>query len=287
MCACGLFLTLMSCAADGGANMKITTHTVETPAGHIAYDVCGAGDPTVMFVHGAGCGRWQWYRQMADGLPGHRLVAIDLLGYGGSAKPEADYTMDMYVAGIVAVLDDIEVARAVLVGHSAGVAVVRHVVRCYPERVAAVGLIDGALRQPITAPVAAWMREAIERPDYESFMSTMAEHMPRGRLSDSDFEQVKKLSVDTPRHVRAGELAAMTDDAVWAMDPITVPVLAIKSTGPLAMPGPGDFETDLKTIAPHAEYHAWNDVGHFLMLEESERFNSTLEHFVVHMNEAQ
>jgi pimeloyl-ACP methyl ester carboxylesterase len=66
---------------------------------------------------------------------------VTLRGHGGSAKPDAGYSMPVLAADIAAFLDAVGVDRAVLVGHSLSTAVVLQAAANYPERVAGVALI--------------------------------------------------------------------------------------------------------------------------------------------------
>lgn len=79
------------------------------------------GAPPVVLVHGLGTGAATWSR-CADVLSiDHDVLAVDLLGHGGSPAPDepAEYTRDIALRDldeVLAVLD----RRAVLVGHSLG-----------------------------------------------------------------------------------------------------------------------------------------------------------------------
>ena len=81
----------------------------------------GQGSPPIVFVHGLGSSAATWAECMAQ-LAGHHLVvAIDLLGHGGSPVPDdpAEYTRDRALADIDEVLASLP-EPAVLVGHSLG-----------------------------------------------------------------------------------------------------------------------------------------------------------------------
>src|SRR5205807_8219652 len=71
---------------------------------------------------------------------GYRAVALDMRGFGDSSAPAdvAAYDADATCGDLLAVLDDLGDERAVFVGHDWGAAVVWHLARAHPERVAAV-----------------------------------------------------------------------------------------------------------------------------------------------------
>ena len=53
----------------------------------------GSGDTTLLLLHGYGESLTTW-RATFDALAiGHRVIAIDLPGFGGSAKPDVPYSL--------------------------------------------------------------------------------------------------------------------------------------------------------------------------------------------------
>lgn len=66
--------------------------------GHsIQYTVMGTGQP-LMLVHGFGASIGHWRKNIpALAQAGYQVFAIDLLGFGGSAKPALDYTVELWV----------------------------------------------------------------------------------------------------------------------------------------------------------------------------------------------
>ena len=80
----------------------------------------------------------------ADGL-----VALDLRGRGGSAKPPpGSYGLDAHAGDVVRVLDFLGVEAAVIVGHSMGPYIALHTALQYPDRVKALVLLDSGHPRP-------------------------------------------------------------------------------------------------------------------------------------------
>ncbi len=62
----------------------------------IAYTVAGEGKPIVL-IHGFGASIGHWRKNMPVlAENGHRVFALDLLGFGGSDKPPLDYTVELW-----------------------------------------------------------------------------------------------------------------------------------------------------------------------------------------------
>ena len=98
----------------------------------------GTGPPVVM-VHGFSDSLVDWYEAgYVDALrDDYQLVMIDCLGHGLSDKPHAQeaYTMEMRVADILAVMDELHIDAAHYWGYSMGGRIGFGVVESAPERV--------------------------------------------------------------------------------------------------------------------------------------------------------
>jgi len=88
---------------------------------------------------------------------------------------------------------------------------------------------------------------------------------------------IKADMMATPKHVMAGELEAFIDPAIWTDDKVDVPLLVLLAQQPTWTPEYIDY---VKQIGPHVEYHMWEDVSHFLILERAAQFNELLAEFV-------
>jgi pimeloyl-ACP methyl ester carboxylesterase len=241
--------------------------------GHrIAYETRGRGDGAIVFVHGWTSGRWQWRAQMERDDWNRRLLALDLPGHGDSDKPDVRYSMTFFARAAAAAMDAAGIARAVLVGHSNGVPVIRQFYRLHPERTEGLVAVDGALRG-LPPERMQWFRAAVERPDYEEFLRKMIEQGPRMVGSDADWERIKEGQLAMPRHVMLGGIDAMADPSVWTEDPIAVPLLVMVAQPQLVG---DDYEAFVRRLAPHAEYQRWEHASHFFPLEQAERFNAAV-----------
>lgn len=92
---------------------------VNVPGARTSYIDRGRG-PALAMVHGVGLNASVWMPQIEAFAGRYRSVAYDTLGHGGSDLPTADATLADYVAQLGAVLDNLGIARATLVGHSMG-----------------------------------------------------------------------------------------------------------------------------------------------------------------------
>jgi pimeloyl-ACP methyl ester carboxylesterase len=104
--------------------------------------------PAVLAVHGVLATSYAWLA-VADALGEDvALLAPDLRGRGDSRSLPAPFGLDAHVADLVAVLDALELERAVLLGHSMGAYVVARLAARHPGRVSRLVLVDGGLTLP-------------------------------------------------------------------------------------------------------------------------------------------
>lgn len=243
----------------------------------VFYTDSGSGDDVVVLVHGWTCDSTFWRLQQPALSRASRVIALDLPGHGRSDKPEVDYTQEHFARAVDAVMRDAKVSRATIVGHSMGVTVARQFYRRYPEKTAALVFVDGALRLPAPKERMAKFYEPLRGPDYAKLAAGAFDGMLGTRMPAELKEEYKRAMLSTPQRVVVGTADHMLDDAVWATDPIRVPVLAIFAKSPSWKE---DNEAFVRGLAPDVDYQMWDGVGHFLMIEEAERFNDAVAAFL-------
>jgi len=85
----------------------------------VRYRLQGEGAP-VVFVHGVGGSLESWHPVLAALPPRYRMLSYDLRGHGESGKPPGPYSLDLFVADLAALLEQVSIERAALVGFSLG-----------------------------------------------------------------------------------------------------------------------------------------------------------------------
>lgn len=104
----------------------------------------GRGDTTVFLLHGFGESLFTW-RAIVDPLAvHHRVVAVDLPGFGGSSKPDAIYSVDSMTARLSDFLDRHIRGPVIVVGHSMGGQLAAALALARPDRIHAAVLIAPA-----------------------------------------------------------------------------------------------------------------------------------------------
>lgn len=114
--------------------------------------VVDAGDgPAVLFLHGNPTSSFLWRHALRRADPGRRCVAVDLVGMGGSGKPDVGYGLADHIAHVDAAVEALGLEEYVVVAHDWGVAIGLDRLRRFPGQVRGVAFMEGHLR-----PLAGW-----------------------------------------------------------------------------------------------------------------------------------
>jgi pimeloyl-ACP methyl ester carboxylesterase len=264
-------LALFAAAAARGAEMQ--SRFVAFEGAKVHYQVSGKGDEALVFIHGWTCNADFW-RGQTSAFPKMRVIAIDLPGHGQSDKPHADYTMTYFARSIEAVMRDAGVKRAVLVGHSMGTPVARQFYRLYPDKTLALVVVDGILRPP---PEQMQAFVAQLRANYKTAGPQMVDGMLTPVKDEKLKSEIRAAMLSTPEYVALSAMDGMADKKIYEPDPIKVPVLAILVKSPFWA---ADTESFMRSLAPDLEFHMWEGVSHFLMMERPQEFDRTLQEFL-------
>ncbi|GAC1534466.1 MAG: alpha/beta fold hydrolase [Herpetosiphon sp.] len=103
----------------------------------------GTGQP-VVFVHG-NVASTRWWLPTLERLPNtYRGIAVDLRGYGLSDKPGIGYGIEQHARDLQALLQQLDIPRAHIVGHSLGAAVALEYAIRFPGAARTITLLDSA-----------------------------------------------------------------------------------------------------------------------------------------------
>jgi pimeloyl-ACP methyl ester carboxylesterase len=110
-----------------------------TGPSRLHYVEAGAG-PLVILYHGFPSFWYSWFDQMEMLKSRYRVVAVDALGAGGSAKPDAlePYRVERLAAQLDGLARHLQRGRFVLIGHDWGAALAFAYAQAYPDRLNAV-----------------------------------------------------------------------------------------------------------------------------------------------------
>jgi pimeloyl-ACP methyl ester carboxylesterase len=270
---CGLLLPLLVATAARGAALE--SRFADFDGIKVHYQASGKGDEALIFIHGWTCNSDFW-RGQTSAFPSARVIAVDLPGHGQSDKPQTDYTMAYFARSIEAVMRHAGVKRAVLVGHSMGTPVIREFYRLYPDKTLGLVIVDGVLRLVMPpAQMEAFAQQL--RANFKTVSAQMVDGMLTPVKDEKLKAEIRAAMLGTPEYVAVSAMTDMADQKIYAPDPIKVPVLAVLAKSPFWA---ADTESFIRSLAPDLEFHMWEGVSHFLMMERPDEFNRTLQAFL-------
>lgn len=283
--------TAIKMLTTGATVTRALTATAESPVRKttfqgipVHYESYGTGPEALVFIHGWTCDLTFWRRQQPI-YTKHRSILIDLPGHGQSGKPHIAYPMELFAKSVDAVMRDARIQRATFVGHSLGGPIVYAYLRLFEEKARAMALVDVDVRKGSAGP--------IDPMEQRERFARIAKAM-QGQVGDKAFErtvescftmltpepvkeEVRQKMLATPKYVR---IAAITSPS--SMPPpgknesFHLPAIAIQASSPTTE----QHYRAMKTMFTNMDLDVWNGSGHFLMMEDPDRFNHTLEQFL-------
>ena len=141
------FLAAVSGSDEPG---RLRFRSIETRVGRISTMEAGEGPP-LLCLHGLGGTKASFLPTLSALAERNRVIAVDLPGFGDSHKPlTAAYDAPYFADAVVAMLDELELDRADLVGNSMGGRIAIEAGLLHPDRVG---------RLVLLSPAVAWLRE--------------------------------------------------------------------------------------------------------------------------------
>ena len=286
---------------DGyGASGKSAWLDIDWPAHQRWVEVAGTpvnaielGDgPPLLLVHGlSGC--WQnWLENIPHFARTHRVVAVDLPGFGASPMPRETISIAGYARFLEGVCDALSIDAAAVVGNSMGGYVAAELAILSPARVERLMLVSaagittehldrdrvmGGAR--VVAAVAtrsaarnAWLarRPGLRRLALsfvvrhgDRLSGPLAHELLRG-AGKPGFLPALEAIIAHRISERLPQVACPTF-VVWGEDDRVIPVRDARRFGELI---------------PDVRVEVWPDTGHMAMLERPARFNALLEAFL-------
>lgn len=229
----------------------------------IHYAVYGRGSP-VIFLHGGLANADYWGGQVLPVAAHHIVILMDSRGHGRSTRDARPYGYDLMADDVVALMDELKIAKADIVGWSDGGIIGIDLAMRHRDRVGKIfafaantvtsGVKDGVEKNPTFAAF-------IERAgrEYQAYSATPKEY---GAFVD----QISRMWAEQPN---------WSDAQLQAID---TPILVVD----------GDHDEAIKrehteyiaATIPHAGLLILPNTSHFAFLQDLQQFNFAILHFL-------
>lgn len=257
---------------------EVMAGVVEAPDGlPIVYDARGAGETTLVFVHCWACDREFWREQIDVFAEEYRVVAIDLAGHGASGAERTSWSIAELAEDVRAVVEELDLERVILVGHSLGGPVSLLAAPLLGERVVGIACVDTLhnAEQTWDADQAAPIIKAFTD-DFAGTNRLFIKMMFPQERDEGLVEWVTTKAIATDETAAIGLMNDFPNlDLAQAMADSGVPIRCVNAA-PLGMLIP---ETAIETNRSYADFDAAivEGVGHYLLLERPDEVNEKLK----------
>ncbi|MCK6079132.1 alpha/beta hydrolase [Microbacterium sp. EYE_5] len=273
----------------------ITVGTENSVDVEIFYTDQGSGQPVVL-IHGFPLNGESWGKQQKALLEaGYRVIAYDRRGFGASTKTASGSDYDTFAADLHALVEDLELTDAVLVGFSMGTGeIARYLSRYGADRIAKVAFL-GSLEP--------WLLKTDENPDGagdQAFFDGTAAAVADDRYAFlsgffKDFynldeflgDRISQEAVDASVAVanQAGNAAIAAAPLTWPTDfrgdipAVTVPALIVHGTADNILPIDATARK-FRELLPEATYVEIEGAPHGLLWTHGAEVNEALLAFL-------
>jgi len=264
-------------AAEKGEPAEGAPRIAIAPDGvHVQYREYGHGETALVFIHGWSCDSNYWREQIAPFKGKYTLVMVDLAGHGGTDGNRSDWSIARFGGDVAAALSTIPNRKIILVGHSMGGPVAIEAARTLKSRV--IGIIGVDTFKSIGGPVPTKAQvDAVVKPFEADFIgqtrALVTDHLfVKGAHPGLAEKIAYDMSLSPPRVGIASLRAVLEYDFTAPLKDISVPIVSINSDL-----GEPLNEARIRKVLPKFRAVTLAGDGHFLMMEDPQRFNPALE----------
>jgi len=267
--------------------------TADVDGARVNHVEMGAGEPTLLFVHGLS-GSWQnWLENVPHFCRSHRVVALDLPGFGDSPLPPWEISIEAYGRFLISFCEALGIGDCVVVGNSMGGFVAAEAAARNPGRfeklvlVSAAGISHARMRkEPVeamarvaaaAAPIGLrWQERALLRPRLRNATFQQLVRWPTGLRTELLWEQFHH-GAGKPGFLPAVQ-GLVGYDFRDELEKVDIPALIVWGRNDRIVPAADALE--YANHLRHSETVIFRDTGHLPMLERPVRFNRLLEGFL-------
>ena len=241
---------------------------------NLAYEEHGNGTPVIL-VHGFPFNRSIWYPIVPNLEQKARLILPDLRGHGQSPVPEGVYSMRLMAEDLRALMDSLQIDKAVLAGHSMGGYVCLAFAKAYPQRMAGLALLatQAASDSPERRASRQQMIDEMRRKGIKALAEAMA---PAVTCQPELVDSLRKMIMLMNPKGATSSLKGMAErpNAQEWLSAITVPSVVIAGTEDKLIP------LEKPKVMTQLLGRAWltevNGAGHMPMMEQPQAVSTAI-----------
>jgi len=265
---------------------------------NLAYIDEGNGNETIIFIHGLGSYIPAWKKNISELRKSYRCIAIDLPGYGKSSKNPHSGLMSFYAKVVAEFIDNLDLGKVTLAGHSMGGQISMVAALHYPDKVEKLILVDPAGFELFHPGQRLWFKDVmtpnlVRLTTVEAIETNLASNfynMPDDAIFMIEDRIAMRTADDFENYCYAvsQSVTGMVDEPIFnKLKYIKQPTLIFFGENDNLIPNrylnPGETEPIAKAGANEIKNSKLIMVpkcGHFMMFEKSEVFNNEVKNFL-------
>jgi pimeloyl-ACP methyl ester carboxylesterase len=274
------------------ASLSLDLRYTEVDGLPIAYREAGTG-PAVLLVHGWPTSSLLWRDVMPHLAGANRVVAIDLPGYGASAKPlDRRYDATFFESVIDGFLAALGIDRVAVIVHDVGGPVGVHWALRNPGRVTGIGILNTLLYPEFSEAVVEFVRQLMTPGEREKLVSPEGlagvlrfgvrepERLDPALLAEFAAPFADRRAGDALARAGIGLTLKQFQDIGAGLPTIAVPVRVIYGRNDPVLPDIATTVERLRADIPQADVTILDDCAHFIQLEAPEKLGQLLAEFL-------
>lgn len=239
--------------------------------------------PAVLFLHGLGWDNALWWPFVDRYLDRFDVICPDSRGHGGSAKPPGPYSIAVFAADMLALLDGLGVGRTAVVGLSQGGMTAQVMATSAPARVAALAALATSGRMD---PAAAANMEARIQASRAAGAEAAARIAAKSIFSDAFLDRTSgyldafiawRVAMDAAAQ-EAAMRAGIGYDVFPDLPKLKIPTLVVAGAFDRLIPPAASRA--IAAAAPGAQYVEIPDSGHMIAVEQPASLAAILDPFL-------
>ena len=239
----------------------------------------------VVFIHGFPFNHRMWEPQIKELPESIRAIVYDVRGHGASSVGDGQFTIEMFVDDLIAMLDQLNLEKPVLCGLSMGGYIALRTAERYPERIKALVLCDtksgtdtdeekikrsSSMKAVKTYGVPSFADEFVKAVFWKKTFATNPQAV----------EFIKEIIRSNSSLGICGTLLALASrtDTTQCLASIGIPACII--VGEHDMRTPPSVAREMRNAISGSELFIVSNAGHMSNLENSKEFNKYLFAFL-------
>jgi len=241
----------------------------------LAYDDEGRGEPPLLLVHGWGTDRTVMKRLYHEARRAHRVVAVDLRGFGQSDAPEQPYTIEGYSDDLVFLVAEVGLVRPVVIGHSMGGIIALDLAARHADRISGAVLLEAMV---VAEPLLEGLRPilgGVRTKTYRDVVARLMAELAGRHFDPAERARLVSLATSCAQHVLVSAL-----EGILAFDSIRA---AAHAKCPLLYVGTSSTYADVarfRELCPQLVTGHLVGCGHYFPLEVPDQLNAMITRFL-------